>query len=913
MIRMVQCTSAEQAEKYFSDALSRADYYINDQECIGQLQGKVADRLGIAGPATKELFHALCWNMNPATNQPLTPRTTENRTVYYDINFHCPKSVSIAFSVYGDDRILSAFQDSVRETMVDIESDMQTRVRKSGQNDNRRTGELLYSDFIHFTARPQDEETAPDPLLHAHCTTFNVTWDETEQLYKAGQFQDIKRDMPFYQERFFKRLSDRLMAFGYGIRKTRNGFEIENIPEQVIALFSKRTRDINRIAKEQNITNAFELDKLGERTRKKKNKSLSMAELKQDWQRQLTALEQSGGNGLSGFTSNFVNPALSVTAQNCIDHALLQKFERTSVAHDRRILAEAYKYGIGRSGTSIEAINRTFQDDKRIIQIQDGQKLMCTTHEVLQEEKRMVDLAKAGKGMVSPLYTEIPALTVAGDQATALTHTLTCTDRVTIIRGGAGTGKTTVTKEMVSLIRQTGINPVMVAPTANAARSVLREEGFAEADTVARLLTDSDMQKGLKNGCLIVDEAGLLGVKDLSALLQLVTDHNARLILIGDTRQHSSVTRGDGLRILNTVAGIKVAEVNKIYRQKHEAYRKAVSDLAAGNVKAGFELLDTFGAIQEIDPLEPHKQLVADYMAAVNRGKTALVVSPTHKQGEAITTEIRKALKEAGTIGAKETTATRYISLNCTEAEKADPRQYQSGMVVQFNQNVPGARRGSLWTVNEVTGNAVLLSGPTGRLALPLDKAHQFNLYHKSDIFLAVGDSIAITKNAFDLDGKRLNNGQSMQVHSIEDDNSITFINPSSKTTYRLAPEFGHIRFGYTTTSHASQGKTVDEVFISQGSFTDPAGSREQFYVSVSRARDMVHIYTDSKSALLEQITQSGHRQSALELVGGDELMPPIGERLANMEQVALRSLKSETSQTPSVKPVNRHAPKPVF
>jgi conjugative relaxase-like TrwC/TraI family protein len=184
--------------------------------------------------------------------------------------------------------------------MADIECDAQTRIRKNGQNDNRRTGELLWSDFLHQTARPVNEDISPDPLLHYHFTVFNVTMDETEQEYKAVQFRFIKQDMVYYQERFFKRLSDRLMALGYGIRKTRNAFEIESIPEQVISLFSKRTREINRIAKEKNITNEFELDKLGEKTRKKKNKSLSMAELKQDWQRQLATLEQSAGNGLPG-------------------------------------------------------------------------------------------------------------------------------------------------------------------------------------------------------------------------------------------------------------------------------------------------------------------------------------------------------------------------------------------------------------------------------------------------------------------------------------------------------------------------------------------------------------------------------------------------------------------------------------
>jgi conjugative relaxase-like TrwC/TraI family protein len=202
MIRMVQCTSAEQAQKYFSDALSRSDYYINDQECVGEFRGKIANRLGIAGPATKELFQALCENLNPVTGKPLTQRTVENRTVYNDINFQIPKSISAALLVYGDDRILPAFQDSVHDTMGDIETDAQTRVRKNGQNENRLTGEILYSDFLHLTARPVDGDTAPDPLLHYHCTTFNVTWDETDRNIKPYSFATSNRTCPIIRNVF---------------------------------------------------------------------------------------------------------------------------------------------------------------------------------------------------------------------------------------------------------------------------------------------------------------------------------------------------------------------------------------------------------------------------------------------------------------------------------------------------------------------------------------------------------------------------------------------------------------------------------------------------------------------------------------------------------------------------------------
>jgi conjugative relaxase-like TrwC/TraI family protein len=913
---MIQVTSAAHAEDYFNEAFLQAGYYINgnEQEGPGQFQGKIAQRLGISGPATKEVFHSLCWNINPVTGQPLTQRTIEGRTVYYDITVLCPKSVSIAYAVYGYDDILTAFQESANETLLDIEADAQARVRKNGKNENRRTGELLWAGFDHFTARPVDDDTNPDPHMHRHNTVFNVTWDDDpmEQIFKAGMFRDIKRDMPYYQARYHKRLADKLMSLGYNVRKTATFFELDGIPKPIIDLFSKRNIEVNRVARENNITDAAELDQLGAQTRAKKKKNISMVELKADWLRQIAELNLGDSGSLKQKTPQ--QPVLDVTPEQCIDHALSKCFERTSVAHDRRILAAAYRYGLGCPGITLDAITDAFNRDKRIIRVQDGGRLMCTTHEVLAEEKRMVELAMAGKGCCVPFHGTAPALTATGEHAAAITHVLTTTDRVSNVQGGAGTGKTTLMKELVRHIQTTGINPVMVAPTASASRGVMREEGFANADTVARLLVDSEMQDALQDGALIVDEAGLLGVGEMTALLQLATDKNARLLLFGDTRQHNSVIRGDSLRILNTVAGIKAAEINKIYRQRHECYRKAVEDIAAGNVQSAFDRLEEFNAITEIETASLNEQLVSDYMEAVTNGKTALVVSPTHQQGEAVTAELRSALRDAGRIGPKDINVTRYINLNYTEAEKADPSMYQPGLAVQFNQNLKGIERGSIWQVNEASGNSVTITGASGdNLSLPLDKAHQFTVYRKTTIGLAIGDTVTITRGSFDKKGKRLNNGQSLKVASVDDDGTLALVSPASGTEYRIGTDFGHINHGYTTTSHAAQGKTVDEVFIAQPAATFAASNMKQFYVSVSRAKDRVHIYTDDKAALLENVSEIGDRQSALELLGSDGLSQFIAVQQPQPEPPAPQpvTIKAPQSSPCIERPVRQYAPKP--
>lgn len=865
MIRMIQSQSAGHAKAYFSDALVKSDYFMSDQELAGFWQGKLAQRLDIHGLTSKEAFFALCENRHPDTGASLTPRTRENRTTGYDINFHCPKSVSILHALTGDDgHILQAFQDSVTDTMQLIEADSKTRIRKDGMFADRDTCELAWAHFTHQTARPL-EGRSPDPHLHSHCFVFNATWDEQEQQIKAGQFRDIKRDMPYYQAHFHKTLSDRLADLGYNIRKTDKSFEIDGVPQKVIDLFSKRTDEIGRIAKEKGITDAKELSELGARTRAKKQKGKSMDELKKEWRDQIRALGKDGeGDKTVRYAPDRETPNL--TAEQCIDHVIDHCFERASVMPDRRLLETAYHYAIG-SGVSARNIRHAFEQDDRLIHIGEKKNQVCTTKEVLAEEERMVGLARQGKGKLVPIYDKVSELNLTGQQKDAVEHVLTTSDRVSIIRGAAGTGKTTLMKEAVAKMEEADKTVTVIAPTAQASRGVLREEGFERAETVAKFLANKEMQQDIKNQVLWVDEAGLLGTKEMTGLLEIVTKQNAQLILGGDTRQHSSVVRGDALRILNTVADIKTAEVSKIYRQKNEQYKAAVEDLSKGEVKGGFDKLDAMGAIINVDPMNPNERMVADYIYTLKKGKAAIVISPTHAQGEEATRAIREKMKETGLMGKKEITAKSYKSLSLTEAEKTDIRNYESGQVLKFNQNVIGFKRGSVWIVEKDDDTIRLVNDKGQNMPLPIFQSNRYSLYEEKELLLAKGDMVMITDNSFDSNGKRLNNGTMLEVTKVSKGGKIELKNTISKSKYELDKSFGFLSHAHTITSYASQGKNIDEVFIYQPAGTFPATDAKQFYVSVSRGKERARIYTDDKESLLDHATELGIRQSAIELV----------------------------------------------
>ncbi len=139
-------------------------------------------------------------------------------------------------------------------------------------------------------------------------------------------------------------------------------------------------------------------------------------------------------------------------------------------------------------------------------------------------------------------------------------------------------------------------------------------------------------------------------------------------------------------------------------------------------------------------------------------------------------------------------------------------------------------------------------------------------MFHATTLALAPGDMVRITRNGQTADRKhRLDNGALFRVKGFDKRGDILLANG-----WTVDKNFGHLAYGYVVTSHASQGKTVDRVFVGQSSQSFPASSREQFYVSASRARQRIVVYTDNKKALLDAISQSDERLSATELVDGE-------------------------------------------
>ena len=813
MLRITQQSSPDAAKQYYASA----DYYAEGQEIVGRWGGRGGQNAGPGGPGLEAGVQRPVRESRPAHGRPADARTKDDRTVGYDFTWSVPKSVSLLYALTEDQEVLAAFRDSVHETMGDIEAEMKARVRKDGRNEERTTGNLAYGEFVHFTSRPV--QGVPDPQLHAHCFVFNATFDAEERQWKAGQFRDLKRDAPYWQAAFRVRLANRLQALGYAIDRKRDDFEIAGVSPATIRRFSRRTDKIEELAREKGIEDPEAKARLGALSRERKDKSLSWAELTQEWDKRLTMPERQAILTAKG--ERGANPAPERGDAAAVEFAVRHVFEREAVVPEKRLLAEALKHGLGT--VTVEGVRREYARRPLLVEQRDGGRVV-TTPEVLAEEDHLAAFAREGRGTRQPLG--VPGRPIQRDwlnagQRQAVRHILSSRDRVILLRGAAGTGKTTLMQEAVEAIGEGGRQVVVLAPSAGASRDVLRGAGFKDADTVAMFLTSEAMQQRAAGQVIWVDEAGLLNSQDTAALFDIAKRVNARVILMGDRRQHSSPSRGSPLKLLEEEAGVPSVAVTEIVRQEGD-YKKAVRLLSEDKVAEGFDELDRLGWVREVADGERYLRLAEAYLQASaeqkpdGETKTALVVSPTHAEGQRITQVIRGELAAKGKLG-EEHEFTAWRPLHLTEAERGEAVSYAAGDMLQFHQNAKGFKNGQRLVVDDQP--------------LPLGEAARFQVYRPQTIRLAAGDRLRVTANGKTADGRhRLNNGALYTVRGFTAAGDVVVDNG-----WVIGRDFGHVAHGYVVTSHASQGKTVDKVLIGQSHQSLPASDRQQLYVSVSR------------------------------------------------------------------------------
>ena len=876
------------AKQYFREHLAHGDYYSENQKVRGIWFGKGADRLGLhpGQPVAETAFVRLCDNLHPVTGAKLTVRQRKkNRRVFHDFVVAPPKSVSIMALVVNDERILAAHAASSLAAVAQLERLAATRIRRGGQVRDQVTGKIVAAAFQHDASR------SLDPQLHTHFVVFNATRDDTEQRWKALETRRMFDAMNFLTEVYRNEMTHRLQAMGYQLRPTHHGFEIAGVSAEIIQRFSKGRQAIlaesARLEKELNhaVSNNSRAA-IAHNIRERKLRDLGSAELRALQRAQLTpnelaALEQLRAGppapkakltttaraaehieltgmekpapGERVITSAAVAAESNEAVRLAIDFARDHVFERRSVVHRTDLLAVALKHGRGL--VTLEQLEVELASRTELVVSDD----LLATQAGLAEERRILELVNQGVERCLPLCASHRSRKKLSDeQNTALTTLLESPDRMMSLRGAAGTGKTEVLHEFVEAI--TGRHELLLlAPTKSAVKA-LNETGLASAQTVQWFLTNPAAHEKLRRPVVVVDEAGLLSNRQMLALIEWVHQRQGRLVLAGDTRQHSGVEAGDALRLLEQRSAIRKVPLREIQRQKDAEYRAAISDLAEGNGARAVERLEKLGAIEvQEEDAQCSARAAEEYVASVQAGKSALVVCPTWREVDATNAEIRARLQAVGKVSRQEKTVTGHRSLKWTQAQKRDFAGYTPGQVLNFHTTTQVFNAGDSAEVLKVQPDRLTVRhGPSGKAIITRKQLACFDVAKAVPLPVAKNDRLLIQGNR---KAAHLVNGQVVTVESVARDGSIRLDNGRT-----IPPDFRLFTHAHAVTSQTAQGRTVDHVYVVMNQFSE-AANEKALYVSASRGRERVKLFCDSEDTPWRAIERPGTRLSATEML----------------------------------------------
>lgn len=617
--------------------------------------------------------------------------------------------------------------------------------------------------------------------------------------------------------------------------------------------------------------------------------------------------------------------------------AAARVFHRSAVVRERSLLTEALRAA---PGAVTEHQLRAEFDKLGLITRERGGVTWVTTAEALQTEQRMVRLASEGRGSYRPLARkEVEAGTHAlgPDQLKAVNHVLRSRDLVTLVEGRASTGESAV-MQAVRAELQRGSGPlgtvlpdrlVVVGPTPATSRGVRNQPGYEDAETVSKFLADAG-RKGVVRRLgerLLVDrvvwvrEGSLLGTSSMVELMEQCRASGARLVVAHDPAQLRSVSRGSCIPVLKKHAGLTSAGMDEASLQR-EDFTEAVTALARGRTVEGFNRLTEMGAIRETDKKDTARRAAADYIQSQRSGKKTSLVAPTLEDKARLTREVRSQLRNDGRLRMTRRFK-QLVPAKGTPEDRHHAEFYHRDQIVQFHQNARGFRAGSRWRVlgHDPFGHVTVSADrgietrpyPKRPLfdvdvrALPLRKADRFEVYEQRDIRIAVGDMVRITKNgrAFSViesvlyeatatqryPTRHLNNGSVCRVKRFTVQGGLHLDNGLI-----VPKKYGHIEHGYCATP--KQAGPADRVVLYQTRDSEAASSAEQFYSTLSNARESAAVYTDDAAALRQAVGRNAPRTPTAMDVVSVVIDDPRSQRILEKyrEEERTRQSRAETT-----------------
>lgn len=318
-----------------------------------------------------------------------------------------------------------------------------------------------------------------------------------------------------------------------------------------------------------------------------------------------------------------------------------------------------------------------------------------STREMIDTERGMVDsaerLARTGRHGVSGPITNAAiegAGTLSAEQQNAVRHVLK-PGSLAVVIGDAGTGKSFSMKIAREAWQAQGFN-VRGAALAGKAADELQAGSGIESRTLASLefAWKNGKDKLTSRDVLVIDEAGMIGSRQLGRVLKAAEQAGAKVVLLGDDKQLAAIEAGAAFR--GVVQHVGAAEITEVRRQKHAWMREAGQQLARGSVADGLAAYAERGHVEIHGSREAARDaLAAAYVADQGKG-SQIVLAHSNKDVQALNEAVRAARKERGELRG----AARFMT-------ERGGREFAPGDRIVFlkNDRDLGVKNGTLGTV----------------------------------------------------------------------------------------------------------------------------------------------------------------------------------------------------------------------
>jgi conjugative relaxase-like TrwC/TraI family protein len=590
-------------ETYYTRELAtdHEAYLSGHGESPGRWYGAGARSLGLQGEASPAGFQAMFEGRDPTTGELLGRPYGRNAVPAFDVVLRPTKSVSILYAVADSATgraVLTAHHAGLAEAVGYLDEHLGARRGHGGVQHVSGQG-LLAVGFDHRTSREGD------PLLHTHLVVANRV-QGPEGRWTALDGRDLYRHR-LAADAIYRATYQRELARTLGVEWTpadaHGNRELAGMPQELIRSFSKRTGQINA-----------ELERLAADGRERTPRLVKWAVQASRKAKQHEAPDTLYGRWRQEAAVRGVDPDTLVREMTGRTPNRQQVWTVSDVVADRvfnrlagpeGLTAHASTFtrpdvlvalGAGLAGvrrTELEALADRFLAERAVSVVADRtlEERRWSTPELLAVEQRLVATAtgrteeQTARVSHEAVREALAAHPTAGqDQAGMVRDLCQGGHGVAVVVGRAGTGKTFALGIARHAWQLDGYRLLAAAPTGIATMS-LQGEGFEDVATCDRLLGDLDRGQEQLDArtVLVVDEAGMVGSRNLGRLLEHAQQARAKLVLVGDDRQLAAIDAGGGFCALRLRLG--ASELTENRRQQQAWEREALELVRSGLVE----------------------------------------------------------------------------------------------------------------------------------------------------------------------------------------------------------------------------------------------------------------------------------------------------------------------------------------